>query len=143
MAANQQFRKYIDDQVNGCITLEKLGNGPSNIFKLLLDHKDKETGESMEFKELSDKAVILIIAVSDTTGMALTRLFFYLARYHACYKMLQQEIRSQFTDVEGIVSRPKLLGCKYMCACVDKALYMSPGVPGFLTYKAPEGAFIN
>jgi cytochrome P450 len=62
MAANQRFRKYVDDQVNGRIALEKSGNGPSDIFKLLLDHKDKETGESMGFKELSDEAVVLIIA---------------------------------------------------------------------------------
>ncbi|GIJ86437.1 hypothetical protein Asppvi_005326 [Aspergillus pseudoviridinutans] len=143
MAANQRFRKYVDDQVNGRIALEKSGNGPSDIFKLLLDHKDKETGESMGFKELSDEAVVLIIAASDTTGTALAGLFFYLARYPACYKKLQQEIRSQFSDVEDIVGGPKLLACKYMRACVDEALRMSPGVPGFLTREAPEGASID
>jgi cytochrome P450 len=80
---------------------------------------------------------------SDTTGTALAGLFFYLARYPACYKTLQQEIRSQFADVEDIVGGPKLLACKYMRACVDEALRMSPGVPGFLTREAPEGASID
>lgn len=62
MADNQKFRKYVDSQVDNRIELEKDGKGPDDIFKLLLNHKDKETGESMEFKELSDEAVVLIIA---------------------------------------------------------------------------------
>ena len=62
MADNKRFRKYVDDQVAHRIDLEKAGKGPKDIFKLLLDHKDKETGESMDFKELSDEAVVLIIA---------------------------------------------------------------------------------
>ncbi|RHZ46023.1 cytochrome P450 [Aspergillus thermomutatus] len=143
ISANQRFRKYVDDQVNRRIALEKSGNGPADIFKLLLDHKDKETGESMGFKELSDEAVVLIIAASDTTGTALAGLFFYLARYPECYEKLQQEIRSQFAHVDEIVGGPKLLACKYMRACVDEALRMSPGVPGFLTREAPGGASID
>lgn len=62
MAENKKFRQYVDDQVNSRIALEKAGRGPADIFKLLLEHKDKETGESMGFKELSDEAVVLIIA---------------------------------------------------------------------------------
>lgn len=62
MAENKKFRKYVDEQVNHRISLEKAGQGPPDIFKLLLEHKDKETGESMGFKELSDEAVVLIIA---------------------------------------------------------------------------------
>jgi cytochrome P450 len=62
MADNKRFRRYVDHQVNHRITLEKAGKGPSDIFKLLLEHKDKETGEHMEFNELSDEAVVLVIA---------------------------------------------------------------------------------
>jgi hypothetical protein len=62
MADNKRFRKYVDEQVKHRIDLEKAGKGPADIFKLLLDFKDKQTGESMGFKELSDEAVVLIIA---------------------------------------------------------------------------------
>ena len=62
MAENKKFMKYVQDQVNNRIALEKAGQGPPDIFKLLLGYKDKETGESMGFKELSDEAVVLIIA---------------------------------------------------------------------------------
>ncbi|KAL6235273.1 cytochrome P450 [Aspergillus navahoensis] len=143
MAENKKFRKYVDDQVNHRIALEKAGQGPPDIFKLLLEHKDKETGESMGFKELSDEAVVLIIAASDTTGTALSGLYFYLARYPECYAKLSQEIRSKFKHIDEIIGGPKLQSCKYMRACVEEALRMSPGVPGFLTREAPGGASID
>ncbi|KAL3459745.1 cytochrome P450 [Aspergillus heterothallicus] len=143
MAENKKFRQYVDNQVNSRIALEKAGRGPPDIFKLLLEHKDKETGENMGFKELSDEAVVLIIAASDTTGTALSGLFFYLARYPECYDKLKEEIRSQFSSLEDIVGGPKLLACKYMRACVEEALRMSPGVPGFLPREAPQGASID
>jgi cytochrome P450 len=62
MDDNKRFRKYVDDQAAHRIALEKSGQGSYDIFKLLLDYKDKATGESMQFKELSDEAVVLIIA---------------------------------------------------------------------------------
>jgi cytochrome P450 len=62
LSAVRRFRKYVDNQVNHRIAEEKAGRGPDDIFKLLLWHTDKTTGERMEFKELSDEAVVLIIA---------------------------------------------------------------------------------
>lgn len=160
MADNKRFRKYVDDQASQRIALEKAGEGGQDIFKLLLDYKDKNTGESMQFKELSDEAVVLIIAgkfqykitittttenskASDTTGTALSGLFFYLARYPACYAKLKQEIRSTFSSVDEIRNGPKLAGCKYMKGAIEEALRMSPGVPGYLTREAPNGGYID
>lgn len=62
MADNKRFLKYVGSQVANRIDMEKAGKGPKDIFKLLLEFKDKNTGESMETKELSDEAVVLIIA---------------------------------------------------------------------------------
>ncbi|KAL4741658.1 cytochrome P450 [Aspergillus similis] len=143
LSAVRRFRKYVDHQVNHRIAEEKAGRGPDDIFKLLLSHTDKTTGERMEFKELSDEAVVLIIAASDTTGTALSGLSFYLARYPACYAKLQHEIRATFYNVEEIVSGDKLLGCKYLRACVEEALRMSPGVPGYLIRESPQDAVID
>jgi cytochrome P450 len=85
----------------------------------------------------------LTTTASDTTGTALSGLFFYLARYPECYTKLKDEIRTTFSDVEEIVGGKRLLDCKYLKACVEEALRMSPGVPGFLTREAPEGASID
>lgn len=80
---------------------------------------------------------------SDTTGTALSGLSFYLARYPECYSKLKQEIRSTFSDVEGIVHGPELQGCKYLRACVEEALRMSPGVPGYLVRESPRDGTID
>lgn len=58
----KRFRNYVDNQVEHRVKVEKAGQGPNDIFKLLLNHVDKNTGEHMDFKELSDEAVVLIIA---------------------------------------------------------------------------------
>jgi cytochrome P450 len=61
-AAVKKFRDYVANQVTHRIELEKAGKGPEDIFKLLLHAEDKKSGEKMGFKELSDEAVVLIIA---------------------------------------------------------------------------------
>ncbi|GJN72628.1 hypothetical protein PLICBS_006703 [Purpureocillium lilacinum] len=142
-SAVKKFRDYVANQVTHRIDLEKAGKGPDDIFKLLLNAEDKKTGEKMEFKELSDEAVVLIIAASDTTGTALTGMSFYLARYPECYSKLKEEIRSTFSSLEEIVSGPKLLGCKYLRACVEEALRMSPGVPSYLVRESPKDGVID
>lgn len=62
MADNKRFRNYVSDQTSARIEAEKAGIGKDDIFKLLIEYKDKKTGEHMDFKELSDEAVVLIIA---------------------------------------------------------------------------------
>jgi cytochrome P450 len=73
----------------------------------------------------------------------LSGLSFYLARYPECFAELQQELQSTFADVEEIVTGPKLLGCKYMRACVEEGLRMCPGVPGYLTRESRTDATID
>lgn len=162
-SAVKKFRNYVANQVTHRIDQEKAGKGPDDIFKLLLNAEDKKTGEKMEFKELSDEAVVLIIAgstfpssattcaclltclllASDTTGTALSGMSFYLARYPECYARLKEEIHSTFSDVEDIVSGPKLLTCKYLKACVEEALRMSPGVPSYLVRESSQDGVID
>lgn len=62
MSAMSKFRTNVDKQVSKRIGDESAGKGSDDIFRLLLNHKDKTTGEKMGFKELSDEAVVLIIA---------------------------------------------------------------------------------
>lgn len=56
------LKKYVDTQVTERVRREKEGEKMTDIFKRLLDHRDPKTGESMEFQELSDEAIVLIIA---------------------------------------------------------------------------------
>lgn len=58
--------------------------------------------------------------------------FFYLSRYPECYTKLSQEIRLAFSSSEEIKGGPRLSGCRYLRACIDEALRMSPPVSGTL-----------
>ncbi|KAH8172391.1 cytochrome p450 domain-containing protein [Sarocladium implicatum] len=137
MSNIMKFRKYVDDQVAQRVKDEKSGNGSDDIFRLLLNHRDKDTGESMDFKELSDEAVVLIIAASDTTATALAATCFYFARYPECYDKAKEEIRTTFSSVSDIANGPKLMGCRYFRACVEEALRLCPVVPGHLFRESP------
>lgn len=60
------------------------------------------------------------------TSAALATVFFYLSRNPSCQKKLASEIRAAFTSGNEIKTSPKLSGCKYLRACIDEAMRMSP-----------------
>ncbi|KAI4598965.1 hypothetical protein KJ359_002380 [Pestalotiopsis sp. 9143b] len=62
--------------------------------------------------------------------------FFYLSRNLECYKKLAEEIRTTFKSPHEIRGGPQLSGCRYLRACIDESLRMSPPVPGTLWREA-------
>lgn len=52
--------------------------------------------------------------------------FFYLSRNPACYDALATEIRRIFKSADEIHAGPQLKSCKYLRACIDETLRMSP-----------------
>ncbi len=58
--------------------------------------------------------------------------FFYLSRNQECYKKLAAEVRSIFESGQDIQGGPRLVGCRYLRACINEALRMSPPVSGTL-----------
>ena len=63
---------------------------------------------------------------------------FYLAASSCSFSRLAEEIRTAFRDVEEIVSGPKLNSCKFLAACIQETLRMSPTVPGAM-WREVEG----
>ncbi|KAF6832296.1 cytochrome p450 family protein [Colletotrichum plurivorum] len=143
MSSIMKFRKYVDGQVAQRIADEKAGNGSNDVFRLLLNHRDAVTGEHMDFKELSDEAVVLIIAASDTTATALAASSFCFARYPECYRKVQAEVRDAFPNPDDIKNGPRMMGCRYLRACVEEALRMCPVVPGHLPRETPVDALVD
>lgn len=64
---------------------------------------------------------------------------FYLARSPDAYATLAQEIRTTFGDAEEIVSGAKLNSCRFLSACIQETLRMSPTVPGAMWREAEAG----
>lgn len=110
-----------------------------DFFYYLLNAKDPETGKGFSMDELWGESNLLIIAGSDTTSTAMAGTFFYLAHNPSALQTLSKEIRDMFSDVEQIVSGPKLSGCSYLRACIDESMRMTPPVAGALPRKVLPG----
>ncbi|KAF2845446.1 cytochrome P450 [Plenodomus tracheiphilus IPT5] len=78
--------------------------------------------------ELAADASVMIIAGTDTSSVAISAFFFYLARHPGAYKALAAEIRNTFHCVEEIRPGPKLNDCKYLRACIDESMRLAPPV---------------
>ncbi|KAI1764575.1 cytochrome P450 [Hypoxylon sp. FL1150] len=74
------------------------------------------------------EALFFLVAGGDTTATAICAAFFYLSRSPECYSKLASEIRSTFPSGREIKGGPQLAGCRYLRACVDEALRMSPPI---------------
>ncbi|XXG99714.1 hypothetical protein Hte_006055 [Hypoxylon texense] len=74
------------------------------------------------------EALFFLVAGGDTTATAICAAFFYLSRSPECYGKLASEIRSTFSSGREIKGGLQLAGCRYLRACVDEALRMSPPI---------------
>ncbi|CAI6332828.1 unnamed protein product [Periconia digitata] len=83
----------------------------NDLFSALLRAKDPETDKSFSTDQLVSEAGLLTVAGSDTTITATTATFFYLAHYPDCLRRVQDEVRSQFAETEGICISPELASC--------------------------------
>ncbi|DAA73871.1 TPA_exp: putative Cytochrome P450 benzoate 4-monooxygenase [Trichophyton benhamiae CBS 112371] len=110
-----------------------------DFFYYLLNAKDPETGKGLATPELWSESNVLMIAGTDTTSTGLTATIFYLVRNTNALEKLKKEIRSNFTDVEDIVTGSKLNDMVYLKACIDEAMRLAPAVPGAIPREVLPG----
>ncbi|KAI0003184.1 cytochrome P450 [Xylariaceae sp. FL0662B] len=82
--------------------------------------------------DLWPEAAFFFSAAGETTATALAAVFFYLSHFQDAYQKLTAEIRSTFKSGNEIRGGPQLASCRYLRACIDEALRMSPSVVGTL-----------
>ncbi|KAI1174894.1 cytochrome P450 [Nemania sp. FL0916] len=86
-------------------------------------------GQSLRVNDLWMEAILFIVAGGDTTSTAIAATFFYLANHPDCHARAANEIRSSFQS-GGEICGSKLAGCRYLRACIDESLRLSPPIPG-------------
>ena len=121
-----QFLNSVKTMIKTRMSQDK--NAHHDLYSILADHIGKDQ-QGLYEGELWPEAMLFIMAGGSTTATAMSALFFYLARNPECYAALADEIRSKFNSASDIQAGPQLNACKYLRACVDEALRMSPPVP--------------
>ncbi|KAF7915318.1 uncharacterized protein EAE98_011184 [Botrytis deweyae] len=113
-----------------------------DIFSALLATQDQEGGQTYTQEQLISEAGVLIIAGMDTTATGLTATIFYLLHYPLVYERLEREIRETWAKVSEIKVGGKLNDYKYLTACIDEAMRLSPGVGANIPREVVKGGAV-
>ncbi|KAL3427036.1 fatty acid synthase alpha subunit reductase [Phlyctema vagabunda] len=137
IAARNVFIKFVSE-----ILKDRLFSKQPNekdIFSLLKNAKDPETGATFTEKEFGGEIATLIVAGSDTTSTTMASTLFYLTRNPVAYKNATSEVRKAFSDLGEVHTGSQLNSCVYLRACIDEALRMSPPAGGVLWREVQSG----
>ncbi|KAL8827689.1 MAG: hypothetical protein Q9191_003034 [Dirinaria sp. TL-2023a] len=117
-------------------------SGKKDLFATLSTAKDPETGSGFTQEEIIAESTTLVVAGADTVATATTGLFFYLSRNPAAYERAAVEVRNAFQTADDIHIGPTLNSCKFLRACVDETMRMSPSVGSSLAREVQEGGAV-
>jgi cytochrome P450 len=117
-----------------------------DMLHFLLSAVDPDTNDLAysNRNHLLAESRLLVLTGTDTTASTLCGLFFYLAHNPRVLGKASNEVRSKFACPKDIVYGVKLSGCKYLRACIDEALRLTPPAPGEMPREIlPGGAVIE
>ncbi|KJZ74454.1 hypothetical protein HIM_06050 [Hirsutella minnesotensis 3608] len=122
-ADSARFKKTIGAMIYARKSQDK--DAQHDLYSVIASYMSKENQEFLR-GELWPEAILFILAGGATTASAMAATFFYLTRNLDSYSTLEKEIRSTFSSAEEITAGSKLASCKYLRACIDEALRISP-----------------
>ncbi|KAI0097286.1 cytochrome P450 [Nemania sp. FL0031] len=138
--AKMKYTKNLDHMIKA--RLSELTHAKDDLYSVVAPHLDNTT-DGIGTSELWSEALFFLPAGGDTITTAMSALFFYLSRNPSVYKKLATEIRSTFKDYEDIKGGQQLTGCRYLRACIDETLRISPPVAGTLWREPSEPVVID
>jgi cytochrome P450 len=113
-----------------------------DLFQILTETKDPQTGLGFSNTEIIAESTTLVVAGADTSATAMASIFFYLSRNPDVYARAATEVRSTFDSKDEIKGGAKLSSCRYLRACIDEAMRMSPSVGQALSREVPDGGAV-
>ncbi|KAH7308442.1 cytochrome P450 [Stachybotrys elegans] len=136
-----RFRGLVMDMIR--IRSEKPADAHHDLYSMVADHIGKENG--FQPAEFGSEAVFFILAGGTTTAATMSAMLFYLTQNPVVHKKLTEEIRNTFESGRDIHAGPKLSSCRYLRACIDETLRMSPpglGISWRQQLAEDDGPFI-
>jgi cytochrome P450 len=109
------------------------GAPPRDLFDLMVEARDPETGEAFSDQQLGDQVATMILAGHETTATALFWSLYLLALDPATQEQLASEARS--AAMNGALEIEKLI---FTRAVIDETMRLYP--PAFLIARAAIGA---
>ena len=106
-----------------------------DFLQMLIDARDKETGEPMNEKQLIDEAMTLIVAGHETTASGLNWTWYLLSQNPEAEQLLHAEIDAAAEKAEPSLAEMEQLS--YTKNVVDEALRMY--LPGWLLSRRTIG----
>ncbi|KAH8197308.1 hypothetical protein TruAng_008512 [Truncatella angustata] len=127
------LRRKLRSVVQRMITtrLAQDAKGKNDFYSFVMEDLETKSADFQQ-SELFTESLFFISAGGDTVSTAMASLFFYLSRNQDCYDRLSREIRTTFESSRDIHGGPQLAQCRYLRACIDEALRMSPPIGGTL-----------
>ncbi len=106
-----------------------------DFVQMLMDARDKETGDAMNERELIDEIMTLIVAGHETTASGLNWTWYLLAQHPDVEAQMHAEIDS--IPAESAPGLPQMEQLTYTRQVVDEALRLYP--PGWLLSRRTIG----
>lgn len=129
----QLYNEFVYDIVTNRIALQKQQaqmpekERRQDMFYFLYEALKPHTGlPAYSEEDLRADANLLVITGTDTIGVALSSIFFYLSGDPRRCQKLVNEILTTFDSVEDVVHGPNLTGCTYLRACIDEVMRLTP-----------------
>lgn len=135
LATVDEAHKFSEDSI---LARKSQGSSYKDIFYYLLDEEGVGEGPP-PLPQLIMEAELAIQAGSDTTGTALTNLFYYLMSNPETYRRLRKEVDDAFPPGSEIDTKI-VSELKYLQAVINETLRLQPAVPCGGPRVIPKGS---
>ncbi|KAI6848351.1 hypothetical protein KC332_g7432 [Hortaea werneckii] len=100
----------------------------NDLFHGLSKAVDPKTGEELSEKEFWLELLMLLVAGSDTTSIALNAVTYHLAHNRHSLLLATEEVRDRFATVDEIRTGPELSDCRFLHSCIEESMRLSSPV---------------
>ncbi|KAI0836926.1 benzoate 4-monooxygenase cytochrome P450 [Hypoxylon sp. FL0890] len=125
----KSFLQTLSKMIRARLSQDK--HAQHDLYSFMVDALDAPEGDRITLNEIWTEGIFFLPAGGDTISTALSALFFYLSRNPECYEKLAQEVRSTFAS-SAEIQGAQVSSCRYLRACINETLRMSPPVSGTL-----------